>query len=83
MLHPGGRKILGVVEEELGLSRDDTPAVVGRAARLRQPVERLGAVRAARVADAPAAARAGAHGVLAAFGPGLTVELLLLEVELT
>ena len=24
VLHPGGRKILGVVEEELGLSRDDT-----------------------------------------------------------
>ena len=31
-------------------------AVVGRAARLRQPVERVGAVRAARVADAAAAA---------------------------
>ena len=52
VLHPGGRKILGVVEEELGLSRERHAAVVGRAARLRQPVERVGAVRAARVADA-------------------------------
>ena len=78
VLHPGGRKILGFVEEELGLIARRHAAVVGRAARLRQPVQRVGAVRAARVADAAACRRRAAHGVLAAFGPGLTSEMLLL-----
>ena len=56
VLHPGGRKILGVRRGGAGPHARRHAAVVGRAARLRQPVERVGAVRAARVADAAAAA---------------------------
>jgi alkylresorcinol/alkylpyrone synthase len=78
VFHPGGRRILGVVEEELRLSRDDT--------RLSWDVLRdFGNQSSASVLfvldrclrERPPAP--GAHGVLAAFGPGLSVDLLLLE----
>jgi alkylresorcinol/alkylpyrone synthase len=77
VLHPGGRKILGMVEEELGLSRADT-----------QPswdvLRNYGNQSSASVLfvlDEWMSRRrppAGTHGVLAAFGPGLTSEMLLL-----
>jgi alkylresorcinol/alkylpyrone synthase len=78
VLHPGGRKILGVVEEELVLSRDDTRASWDvlrdhgnqSSASVLFVLEQATARRPAR----------GARGLLAAFGPGLSVELLLLEV---
>ena len=75
---PGRPEDPGVVEEELGLPRDDT-----------QPswdvLRDFGNQSSASVLfvlhdwldEAPPAA--GAHGVLAAFGPGLSTELLLLE----
>jgi alkylresorcinol/alkylpyrone synthase len=78
VLHPGGRRILGVVEEELRLTRDDT--------RLSWDVLReFGNQSSASVLtvldrclrERPPAP--GAHGVLGAFGPGLSVDLLLLE----
>ena len=70
VLHPGGKKILGAVEDELGLAARGDPAVVGRAARLRQPVERVGAVRAARVADASGSRRLAATACSRRSGPG-------------
>ena len=78
VLHPGGRKILGVVEEELHLTREDT--------QLSWDVLRdFGNQSSASVlfvldrhlTERPPAA--GARGMLAAFGPGLAVDLLLLE----
>src|SRR4029077_6025299 len=73
VLHPGGKKILGAVEDELGLPRDAT-----------QPswdvLRDYGNQSSASVLfvlhewltrrQTPA----GSHGVLAAFGPGLTTE---------
>jgi alkylresorcinol/alkylpyrone synthase len=78
VLHPGGRKILGVVEEELHLAREDS-----------QPswdvLRDFGNQSSASVLfvldrhlDERPLAR-GARGVLAGFGPGLAVDLLLLE----
>jgi alkylresorcinol/alkylpyrone synthase len=78
VIHPGGRRILGVVEEELRLGRADT--------RLSWEVLRdFGNQSSASVLfvldktlrEQPPAR--GAHGLLAAFGPGLTVDLVLLE----
>jgi alkylresorcinol/alkylpyrone synthase len=78
VLHPGGRKILGVLEEELGLTRDDTQIsweILGRYGN--QSSASVLFVLHDWLTRRPAAA--GAHGVLAAFGPGLTAELLLLR----
>jgi alkylresorcinol/alkylpyrone synthase len=78
VVHPGGRKILGVVEEELGLRREDTQ---GSWDVLRDFGNQSSA-SVLFVLDRFVAARAhaaGARGLLAAFGPGLSVDLLLLE----
>jgi alkylresorcinol/alkylpyrone synthase len=78
LLHPGGRKILGAVEDELRLPREAT-----------QPswdvLREYGNQSSASVlfvlhewltrAQPPA----DTHGVLAAFGPGLTTEMMLLR----
>jgi alkylresorcinol/alkylpyrone synthase len=78
VLHPGGRKILGVVEEELHLAREDTQPSWDT---LRDYGNQSSAsvlfvlehhLRERRPAP-------GARGLLAAFGPGLAVDLLLLE----
>jgi alkylresorcinol/alkylpyrone synthase len=77
VLHPGGRKILGVLEEELGLTRDDTQLsweILGRYGN-QSSASVLFVLHEWLTQRRPAA---GAHGVLAAFGPGLTTELLLL-----
>ena len=78
VVHPGGRKILAFIEEELGLRRDDT-----------QPswdtLRDFGNQSSASVLFVLHAWRTtrqvepGAHGILAAFGPGLSTELLLLQ----
>jgi alkylresorcinol/alkylpyrone synthase len=78
VLHPGGRKILAFAEEELGLARGDT-----------QPswdvLRDFGNQSSASVLfvlhewlnNRPP--QPGAYGILAAFGPGLSAEMLLLE----
>ena len=54
VLHPGGRKILAALEQALHIDRDADAAVLGRAARARQRVQRRRAVRAGSlVAAAP------------------------------
>jgi alkylresorcinol/alkylpyrone synthase len=78
VVHPGGRKILCVVEEELGLSRQDTQpswTVLGDYGN-QSSASVLFVLHEWLTNRRPAT---GAHGVLAAFGPGLSTELLLLE----
>jgi len=78
VLHPGGRRILGVVEEELALTRDDTrPSWDVLRDFGNQSSASVLFVLDRWLTEQPPAA--GAHGILAAFGPGLTVDLLLLE----
>ena len=77
VLHPGGRKILEFVEEELGLSRADTQPSwdVLRDYGNQSSASVLFVLHEWLTQRRPPA---GAHGVLAAFGPGLTSEMLLL-----
>jgi alkylresorcinol/alkylpyrone synthase len=77
VLHPGGRKILGFVEEELGLTRADTQPSwdVLRDYGNQSSASVLFVLQEWLTRRRP---HAGAHGVLAAFGPGLTSEMLLL-----
>lgn len=78
VLHPGGRKILAFAEEELGLARDDTQPSwdVLRDFGNQSSASVLFVLHEWLTKRQPAA---GAHGVLAAFGPGLSTEMLLLE----
>lgn len=77
-LHPGGRRILEQVEGAIGLDRDRTrPAwdVLRAYGNLSSAAVMF--VLHEWLEKRPPAP--GAHGVLAAFGPGLSAELLLLE----
>jgi len=78
VVHPGGRKILASVEEELGLGRDDTKPSwdVLRAYGNQSSASVLFVLHEwlTKHQQAP-----GTHGVLAAFGPGLSTEMLLLQ----
>jgi alkylresorcinol/alkylpyrone synthase len=77
VLHPGGRKILAFIEEELGLTRDDTQPSwdVLRGFGNQSSASVLFVLHEWLTKRRPAPA---AHGILAAFGPGLSTELLLL-----
>ena len=77
VLHPGGRKILGFIEEELGLSHADTQPSwdVLRDYGNQSSASVLFVLQQWLTQRRPPA---GSHGVLAAFGPGLTSEMLLL-----
>jgi alkylresorcinol/alkylpyrone synthase len=78
VLHPGGRRILGVAEEELRLTRDDTrPSWDVLREFGNQSSASVLFVLDRWLRERPPAT--GAHGLLAAFGPGLSVDLLLLE----
>jgi len=76
VLHPGGRKILGFVEEELGLTRADTQPSwdVLRDYGNQSSASVLFVLKEWLTQRRPPP---GAHGILAAFGPGLTAEMLL------
>jgi alkylresorcinol/alkylpyrone synthase len=78
LLHPGGRKILAFAEAELGLARDDTQPSwdVLRDFGNQSSASVLFVLHEWMTKRHPAA---GAHGILAAFGPGLSTEMLLLE----
>jgi len=78
VLHPGGRRILTCAEEELGLSRADLQPSwdVLRDYGNQSSASVLFVLHEWMTKRRPPA---GAHGVLAAFGPGLATELALLE----
>jgi alkylresorcinol/alkylpyrone synthase len=78
VLHPGGRKILAFAEEELGLRRDDTQPSwdVLRGFGNQSSASVLFVLHEWLTKRQPAS---GAHGILAAFGPGLSTEMLLLK----
>jgi alkylresorcinol/alkylpyrone synthase len=79
VVHPGGRKILGAVEEALGLTREDTQSSW-------DVLRDFGNQSSASVLfvldrwlrECASSLAPGAHGLLAAFGPGLSVDMLLL-----
>jgi alkylresorcinol/alkylpyrone synthase len=79
LLHPGGKKILGAVEDELGLPREATQPSwdVLREYGNQSSASVLFVLHLWLTLREPPPA--GAHGVLAAFGPGLTTEMLLLR----
>ncbi|HVZ72403.1 MAG TPA: type III polyketide synthase [Polyangia bacterium] len=80
VLHPGGKRILGVVEEELALTREDTQPSWD----VLRDYGNQSSASVLFVLDRWRRERAllpGAHGVLAAFGPGLSVDLVLLQAE--
>ena len=78
VLHPGGKKILGAAEEALGLTREQTQPSwdVLRAYGNQSSASVLFVLDRWMTARRPAR---GTQGVMAAFGPGLTTELSLLE----
>jgi alkylresorcinol/alkylpyrone synthase len=78
VLHPGGRKILAFIEEELGLRRDDTEPSweILRDFGNQSSASVLFVLHEWLTKRQPAAE---AYGVLAAFGPGLSTEMLLLQ----
>ena len=78
LLHPGGRKILGAVEDGLGLQREATQPSwdVLRDYGNQSSASVLFVLHHWLTRREP---MAGTHGVLAAFGPGLTTEMLLLQ----
>ncbi len=78
VLHPGGKKILGAIEDGLGLPREATQPSwdVLRDYGNQSSASVLFVLHEwlTRRVTPP-----GSHGVLAAFGPGLTTEMLLLR----
>jgi alkylresorcinol/alkylpyrone synthase len=78
VLHPGGRKILAYIEEALGLRREET-------APSWEILRDFGNQSSASVLFVlhdwltKRHAAPGAYGLLAAFGPGLSTEMMLLE----
>jgi alkylresorcinol/alkylpyrone synthase len=78
VLHPGGPKILGAVEEALRLAREDTRESWDVLRDFgNQSSASVLFVLDRHLGERPPAR--GARGLLAAFGPGLAVDLLLLE----
>lgn len=78
VLHPGGRKVLGYLEEELGLTRASTQASwdVLRDYGNLSSASVLFVLREVLTRCHPAA---GEAGLMAAFGPGFSSEMLLLQ----
>jgi alkylresorcinol/alkylpyrone synthase len=78
VLHPGGKKILDYLEDELGIDRTRTQPSwdVLRDYGNLSSATLLFVLREWLATRRPAS---GAYGLMAGFGPGLSVELLLLE----
>jgi alkylresorcinol/alkylpyrone synthase len=78
LLHPGGRKILAYAEEELGLTREDTQLSwdILRDYGNQSSASILFVLHEWLTKRRPPPE---AYGILAAFGPGLSTEMLLLQ----
>jgi alkylresorcinol/alkylpyrone synthase len=78
ILHPGGQKLLSYVEEQLGLSRDDTQLSW-------DVLSEYGNLSSATILFilhewmTRRRVRSGEYGLAAAFGPGFSAEMLLLQ----
>lgn len=78
ILHPGGQKLLAFIEEELGLSAEQTAP----SWRVLEEYGNLSSATVLFVAKellAGTAPQHGDRGLLAAFGPGFSIEMALLE----
>lgn len=78
LLHPGGQKLLSCMETELGLSRCDTEIswdVLRRFGNLSSASVLFILQETATRRDMPS----GSYGLLMAFGPGFTAEMILLQ----
>lgn len=78
VVHPGGKKVLGAVEDALGLRREDTQPSWD----ILRDYGNQSSASVLFVLDRWISERApapGTHGVMAAFGPGLSAEFLLLQ----
>ena len=78
IVHPGGQKLLCFIEEELGLTRQDTECSwhVLREYGNQSSASVLFVLHEWLARHTPAS---GAHGLLAAFGPGFSADMLLLR----
>ncbi len=78
ILHPGGQKLLAFIEEELGLSPADTECSwhVLREYGNQSSASVLFVLHESFARRTPPP---GAHGLLAAFGPGFSADMLLLR----
>jgi alkylresorcinol/alkylpyrone synthase len=78
VLHPGGQKVLSFMEQELGLHHSDTDFS-------RDVLRRFGNLSSATILFilhewlTRKRLNRGAYGLLAAFGPGFSAELMLLQ----
>jgi alkylresorcinol/alkylpyrone synthase len=78
LLHPGGQKLLSFMEAELGLSRSDTEIswdVLRRYGNLSSASVLFILQETMARRDVPS----GSYGMLMAFGPGFTAEMILLQ----
>jgi alkylresorcinol/alkylpyrone synthase len=78
ILHPGGQKLLLYMEEELGLSRSDTQSswdVLSQYGNLSSASVFFVLHECLTKTDA----KPGEYGLLAAFGPGFSAEMVLLQ----
>lgn len=76
-VHPGGRRIIDAVRDRLELTRDDVAAsygVLARCGNMSSPT-----ILFVLESTLESSARPGDLGVALAFGPGLTLESMLLE----
>jgi alpha-pyrone synthase len=80
-IHPGGKRILQVIEEELGLTKEDNAVayqVLRNYGNMSSPTV-LFVIK--ELMDTLTAADSGKTILSFAFGPGLTLESMLLKVE--
>jgi prepilin-type processing-associated H-X9-DG protein len=80
-IHPGGKKILEVVEQELGLTRDDNRAaynVLRNYGNMSSPTVLF---VLSEICSRLNGVDDGQRILSVAFGPGLTIESMILEVE--
>jgi alkylresorcinol/alkylpyrone synthase len=78
IVHPGGQKLLGFVESELGLTESDT-ACSWHVLREYGNQSSVSVLFVLHEWLARNAASAGMHGLVAAFGPGFSANMLLLR----
>ncbi len=80
-MHPAGPKVLTLVEREFGLGAEELAASLEGVAPLREHVLGRGAVRPRGNDGEAARMRPGDLGIIVAFGPGMSGEIVLARWE--